>query len=113
MGFSVGLNWFWVGFPSGFGLLFSWVSRWVLIDFDLGFLIACVDFGLIFLLILVQLCVGLSTIQMVCVGVGWVLLGCCGGGGVGLVVGWLSYSSSFFYVLLLGCCGCWGREVVR
>ena len=64
------------------------------------------------MLILGQLCGGLSTIQMVCVGVGWVVLGCGGDGGVGLVVGWLSSFSSFFYVLLLGCCGCWGREVV-
>ena len=47
-GFSVGLNWFWVGFFDGFGLFLSWVSWWVWLDFELGFLIACVDFGLIF-----------------------------------------------------------------
>ena len=37
--------WFWYGFSGGFELILSWVSRWVLIDFELGFLIAYVDFG--------------------------------------------------------------------
>ena len=48
-GFPVSLNWFWIGFPNGFGLFLSWISQWVLIDFELGFLVglAWFWFGLI------------------------------------------------------------------
>ena len=44
---------------------------------------------------------------MGCVGGSWVVLGCGSGG---LVVGW--FSSSSYVLLLLGCCGSGGREVV-
>ena len=35
------------------------------------------------MLILGQLCGGISTVQMVCISVGWVVVGCNGGSGAG------------------------------
>ena len=51
------------------------------------------------MLILGQLCGGISTIQMVCVSVGWVVVGWDGGSGAGW---WLSFSSSFFLCSTVG-----------
>ena len=104
-GFDFGLGWF----SDRFWLILSWVSWWVSIDFELGFLVGWLDFGLVwfwvgfsnclcwfwfnFLLILGQLCGALSTVQVACVDVGSVVVvdrwcWICGW--------WLSPTSSFF-----------------
>ena len=40
LGFLMGLDCFWVGFPGEFWLILSWIFQWVCLDFKLGFLIA-------------------------------------------------------------------------
>ena len=57
-----------------------------------------------------QLCGGLSTVQIVCVGIGWVVVGCDGGGGARLVVGWLSFASSFFFLCSTGLLWMFGKK---
>ena len=118
-GFDFGLGWF----SDRFWLILSWVSWWVSIDFELGFLVGWLDFGLAwfwvgfsnclcwfwfnFLLILGKLCGALSTVQVACVDVGSVVVGFGGGSGSVVLDLWLVVIP-YFFLLLMFC-----RDVVN